>query len=123
MKHTYFILSCLLLKSAVAVAQPRYAPEVRAKREVQWMQDSLGITQSQAAKAAPIELVFNRQMDKAILIKDQASRIKKEQYLMHKEDKHMKALLNKQQYDKYCRHAAALRAQQQQQPHGIHRAL
>jgi len=103
------IITSLSLGAATTFAQPVYSPEKRAKLEVQWLQDSLGITPQQATKAGSISLTYNRQMDKAADMKEAAAKKSRQKVIRQKKNIAMKALLTDEQYQHY-----ALRALQQQ---------
>src|SRR5208283_1466738 len=94
--HHILLIICLL--SAVAsVAQPVWSPSVRAKREAQWMQDSLSPSPEQMQQVNPILLRYQQEMDKSF------GDDKKQHALMMEKDHALKAILNKDQYKKYYR--------------------
>ena len=53
------------LTFSAAIAQPRYSPGERARREVEWMTDSLHISKEQGEKISAISLKYNEEMDRA----------------------------------------------------------
>ncbi len=106
MKLKILIVSCLLITSFSAMAQPRYSPEVRAKNEVSWMKDSLALSKEKLDKISKISLDYNLNMDKA---SDLPGKDKAQQKLMKKKDAAIKSLLNKTQYQKYCKKEKMMR--------------
>jgi len=71
-----------LLSAATCFAQPRWSPEVRAKRETQWMQDSLRLTTVQVNKVSNIILTYNKEADKCASMADVQARKKKQESLI-----------------------------------------
>lgn len=108
MNIRYSLILLLLLCSYATFAQPRYSPEVRSKREIQWLQDSLHINASQLNKISSISLKYQQQMDKAA---DQPDKTKKQAKLMKKKDAEMKAILDKGQYQRYYKREELIRKQ------------
>jgi hypothetical protein len=95
--------------ATIAIAQPRYAPAIRAQREAEWMRDSLGVSPAVAAKDSVISQRYNEQMDKASELQS-PTKDKKKQQLMRKKDADIKALLhNNAQYQRYMRRERELR--------------
>ena len=106
MNIKFFILCCLLGLSYQSFAQPVYSPEVRAKNEVSWMKDSLALPQDKLDKISKISLDYNQNMDKASELPGKA---KAQQKLMKKKDAAIKVLLDKTQYQKYCKKEKMIR--------------
>jgi Spy/CpxP family protein refolding chaperone len=91
----FFLFLCYC---ATGFAQPRYSPGVRAKREIQWMQDTLHLTQEQANKITAISIDYERNMDKA---SHSPEKSKIQNMLVRKKNKAIKPVLNDDQYQKY----------------------
>ena len=108
MKLTNCILVLLFLLPFAAFAQPRYSPEVRSKKEMQWLQDSVHINADQANKINGISLTYQQQMDKAAELPD---KIKKQDKLSKKKDAALKKILTKDQYQRYYKREAMIRKQ------------
>ena len=109
MKLTCSILSLLIFCFFTSFAQPRYSPGIRAEREAQWMTDSLHISPEQSKKVQAISLDYNQQMDKASELPDKQKK-KTQQRLINKKDADLKAVLNKEQYQKYYKREKLIRA-------------
>jgi len=99
------IFSCLQL-----AAQPRWSPAVRSEREMRWMKDSLNITEAQASQISGFSLTYQQQMDAAA---DQPGKKKNQARLMKKKDTRLKAILTKEQYQKYYKREEMIRKQDQ----------
>ena len=104
MKPAKFLIVIVMCCAIGAAAQPVWSPEVRAKREAQWMQDSLHLTAEQLQKVTPILLTYQQQMDQ------NSGAGKKQQQLMKKKDSALKEILAKEQYKKYYRREKQIRA-------------
>ena len=120
MKLKSGVVFLFLFCSIISYAQPRWSPEVRAKRESQWMQDSLRLNPEQVNKITTINLDFQRNMDKAA---NTPEKNKTQKQLMRKKNEAMKAILNKEQYPKYLKREKQIRKQEQIQYKGPHRPL
>ena len=97
-----------LLFNFASYAQPMWSPEVRSQREMQWMKDSLHISPEQADKITPLSLSYQQEMDKAGHLPDKT---KKQASLGRKKDAQLKAILNKEQYQKYYKKEQIIRKQ------------
>lgn len=117
MKLSERIFCLLLLCSSVSFAQPRWSPGVRAERETQWMRDSLHLPEDKLEKVSEISLTYNRRMDS---VNDIGGKIKEksQQKLMRKKDADIKALLNKEQYQKYYKREQMIRQREKIQYKG-----
>ena len=118
-------ISFCLLNASLSLAQPRYAPDVRAARETRWMQDNLHLTSTEISKAGNINLDFNKEMDKIIAIADTNARNKKQRQLLHQKNVSMKAILNRNQYQQYLKREEEQERLEQRRAHnkGPHRPL
>ena len=114
-----------LLNTSLSFAQPRYAPNVRAARETQWMQDSLHLAPTEISKACNINLDFNEEMDKTIAITDTNVRNKKRRQLLYQKNVSMKAILSRDQYQKYLKREDEQERLERERAHnkGLHRPL
>ena len=108
MKLSKYILVLLFLMPFTSFAQPRYSPEVRSKKEIQWLQDSVHITADQTSKISGISLTYQQQMDKAAELPD---KIKKQDKLSKKKDAAYKKILTKDQYQRYFKRESMIRKQ------------
>src|SRR3954466_6546338 len=109
MNIRYSIVFLFLLFSFFhSFAQPRWSPEVRSKREMAWMNDSLNLTKKQLDRIAPISLNYQREMDKATE-PDYSKRGRKQHELMRKKDADLRGILTKNQYDLYYRRELRIR--------------
>ena len=79
MKYTLPVIITALLSASVSFGQPRYSPSERAKRETQWMTDSLKLSPEQSAKVSEINLLYNNRLDKVTIIKNPQASAKKQQ--------------------------------------------
>ena len=104
MKPGNFLLVLILVCSVAVSAQPVWSPQVRAKKDAEWMHDSLHMTPAQMEKANPILLNYQQEMDQT-----GGSAVKSHE-LMKKKDAAMKSILNKEQYKKYYRREKQIRA-------------
>ena len=109
MKPFVVVLFALLLLGFASYAQPRWSPEVRSQREIQWMQDSLHITAAQLNRINGISLSYQQDMDNAAAV---PGKIKKQASLMRNKDAKMKTILNKKQYSRYFKREQLLRKQE-----------
>jgi len=105
-----FLFSALLLTPILSFAQPRFSPQVRAEREVKWMQDSLHLSESKLHNIMAISLTYNNAMD-SIAEHAGKNKDKAQAKLMKKKDAQIKALLTKQQYQRYYRREQMIRMQ------------
>jgi hypothetical protein len=101
MKLRYSIVLLFLVCSSVSYAQPRWSPEIRSQREMEWMKDNLHLTETQLEKIKGISLDYQRNMDKAANSEDKNTGKKIQHQLIRLKDSDLKAILNKKQYDKY----------------------
>lgn len=101
----------LLLSSLESFAQPAWSPEVRSEREMQWMKDSLHISDKQYKKISAISLGYQQEMDKAALPANNRTKDKTQKKLMQKKDSELKSLLTNAQYQKYYRREKQIRQQ------------
>jgi len=98
----------LALPLGAALAQPRWSPEVRAKRETQWMVNTLHLSPDRVNKISEISMEYYRQMDIANKLPGKQKDTKQKQ-LMRKKDADMKSLLDKEQYQQYYSREMELR--------------
>ena len=122
MKLRICFLFTLIFCAFTSFAQPRYSPGVRADRETQWMTDSLHITAEQSKKAHDISLEYNQKMDDASHLPGK-QKTKAQQRLERKKDADLKAILNKEQYEKYYRREKVIRSHANMQYKGPHQPL
>ena len=85
-------------------AQPVWSPEKRAEMEMEWMRDSLRLTPTQAKKAHPVSLNYQKKMAETGGSKT------KQHDLMQKKDGAMKHILNPEQYKVYYRREEEIRS-------------
>ena len=104
----YLSISLLLFCSLTTWAQPRYSPEVRSKKEIQWLKDSLQINEVQLNKISAISLSYQQDMDKAA---NQPDKKKRQARLMKKKDAEMKTILDHGQYIRYYNREELIRKQ------------
>jgi hypothetical protein len=111
------VVSCLTFSTAMA--QPRYSPGERARREVEWMTDSLHISKEQGEKINAISLKYNEEMDKAAQNKVKSKKQKAQKVLMARKDADVKKILNsKTSYKRYLVREKNLRALDAIEPKG-----
>ena len=108
---------------AASFGQPRYSPSERAKRETQWMTDSLKLSPEQSAKVSEINLLYNNRLDKVTIIKNPQASAKKQESLMHMKDSKTKEILDRGQYQKYIVIESRLRKQQSGHKYGKRKPL
>lgn len=107
------------LTFSAAIAQPRYSPGERARREVEWMTDSLHISKAQGEKISAISLKYNEEMDKAAQTTVKAKKLKAQKALMVRKDADVKKILNSDaSYKRYMRREKNLRALDAIEPKG-----
>ena len=104
----YSVLIALFLCTFASFAQPRYSPEVRSKREIQWLKDSLLISDAQLNKINSFSLTYQQKMDKAA---NQPDKKKRQARLMKKKDAEMKTILDHTQYTRYYSREELIRKQ------------
>lgn len=104
----YVLLLLLTGASLITFAQPVYSPAERARRDKQWVTDSLHLSQQQAEKFYGISLDYNQKMDSAA--QNPKTKKKKQQQLMARKDAKVKALLNDHAlYQRYMRREKEIR--------------
>lgn len=104
----YCSIILFLFCSLTTWAQPRYSPEVRSKKEIQWLKDSLQINDAQLNKISAISLSYQQDMDKAA---NQPDKKKRQAKLMKKKDAEMKTILDHGQYIRYYNREELIRKQ------------
>ncbi len=102
------IIAVIFLSALTSFAQPRWSPEVRSNREIQWLKDSLHITDAQLNKISSISLTYQQEMDKAANLPDKKKRQAK---LIKQKDAQMKAILDHSQYFRYFKREELIRKQ------------
>ena len=116
MKPHNLLFIILLLYSATSFAQPAWSPARRSEMEMGWLRDSLHLTPAQEAKAGPVTITYQQQMDNA------HGSPKKERAAMKKKDAAMKSILTASQYKTYYRRERKIRSLPKPDRTGQHRA-
>lgn len=122
MNRSKIIILLLSLCSLTSIAQPRYSPGVRAQRETQWILDSLHISPDKGDRIHTISLNYYQQMDKASELPGK-EKDKKQKHLMNKKDADMRALMNKEQYQRYYKREEGIRQREKIIYKGPHQPL
>ena len=119
-KHALHTLFLLLICSELSIAQPVFSPEIRAKRETQWMKDSLHLNEVQLTRAATINLNYQRDMDRAA---ESPNKSKLQKQTMQVKDKELKTILTREQYPIYYRREQMIRKRAKIKYTGPHQPL
>jgi hypothetical protein len=116
------LLLLLVCLWSTTLAQPLYSPGERARRDKEWVTDSLHVTPEQAEKIYNISLDYNQKKD--VAAQNPKQKQKKWALLMRKKDAAVKSVLNnEEQYKKYMRREKEIRRRESIIYKGPHQPL